>query len=60
MPGKYPHQVLSRLSTKEEKQNAKNRAKANGISVSVMIRLLLLRAEREDWSLSTSRKQKAA
>lgn len=60
MPGKYPHQVLSRLSTKDEKENAKKRAKANGISVSVMIRLLLLRAEREDWSLHVNRKQKVA
>jgi hypothetical protein len=60
MSNKYPHQVLSRLTSKEEKEAAEKLAKTNGISVSTMIRFLILQADRENWTLGLQRKRKVA
>lgn len=53
----YP--VQSRLLTEEEKRNAEARAKRNGLSLSALIRILLLKAEREDYRVDLGRPRKA-
>ncbi|MDQ2999900.1 MAG: hypothetical protein M3Y08_01365 [Fibrobacterota bacterium] len=60
MSNRYPHQVLSRLTSQTEKDAAEKLAKDNGISVSTMIRFLILQAEREGWQLGIQRKRKVA
>lgn len=59
MSNRYPHQVLSRLANEDEKEKAKKLAKENGITVSTLIRFLIIEAEREGWSLGSRRKAAA-
>lgn len=49
MTAKYP--VQSRLLTQEEKEKAEGLAARNGVSLSALIRLLLMEADREGWTL---------
>jgi len=56
---RYPHQVLSRLISAEEKEKAERLAKTNGVSVSSLIRLLLIQADREGWTVGVTRKRAA-
>lgn len=60
MATKYPHQILSRLASAEEKEKAEALAEANGVSVSSLVRLLLIQAAREGWTVGVHRKSKAA
>lgn len=52
--------VQSRLQTEEEKAIVEKLAESNGVSVSALIRLLLLQAHREGWSLEMQRRKRAA
>jgi hypothetical protein len=60
MSNRYPHQVLSRLANEEEKKAAEKLAEANGISLSALVRFLLIQAQRENWTLGIQRRRKAA
>jgi hypothetical protein len=51
--------IQSRLLTQDEKDRVSGLAARNGVSVSALIRLLALQADREGWSLEVQRKKKA-
>ena len=57
MTTRFP--VQSRLLTEDEKTKAEGLAARNGVSLSALIRLLLLEADREGWSLSVQRRKVA-
>ena len=55
MSNRYPHQVFSRLASAEEKATVEKLAKDNGLSISNAVRLILLQAAREGWTLRMGR-----
>lgn len=51
--------VQSRLLTQDEKARVTGLAERNGVSVSALLRILALQADREGWSLEVQRAKKA-
>lgn len=60
MSNRYPYQVQSRMTAQEEVDIAKKLAKDNGISISAMVRLLILQASREGWAVGIHKKRRPA
>jgi hypothetical protein len=57
MGSKFP--IQSRLATQDEKDRVEKLAERNGVSVSALLRILALQADREGWSLEVQRSRKA-